>query len=232
MYKLGCKAWLEQDGRFILSAGRAELLRRIQRRRSLRTAAGEMGISYRHAWDMLRRMRMALGQPLVESARGGRERGRTTLTGSGEEVLRAYDSELRKLQRSSGPWLTVDAVMVRGQRIVLVRRRNPPFEGRLALPGGFVESGETVEEAVVREVREETGLRANVVRLLGVYSDPGRDPRGHTVSAVFELGIRGGKLKGGDDAAEAAFFPLDGLPPLAFDHSKVVDDYLRARRKT
>jgi 8-oxo-dGTP diphosphatase len=79
-------------------------------------------------------------------------------------------------------------------------------------------------------VREETGLRTRVVRLLGVYSDPERDPRGHTVSAVFLLEIAGGRLRGGDDAAEAAFFDIGKIPPLAFDHGKVVAEYLRTRR--
>ena len=114
--------------------------------------------------------------------------------------------------------------------LLLVKRGRPPFEGTYALPGGFVEAGETVEEAAVREVREETGLRTRVVRLLGVYSDPERDPRGHTVSAVFLLEMTGGRLKGGDDAAEAKFFEVGKLPPLAFDHEKVVADYLRTRR--
>jgi 8-oxo-dGTP diphosphatase len=99
-----------------------------------------------------------------------------------------------------------------------------------ALPGGFVEAGETVEEAVVRETLEETGLRTRVVRLLGVYSDPKRDPRGHTVSAVFELAATGGRLHGGDDAAAASFFDKDDLPPLAFDHDRVVADFLKGRK--
>jgi 8-oxo-dGTP diphosphatase len=123
----------------------------------------------------------------------------------------------------------VDAVLVRDGRILLVRRGRPPFEGMHALPGGFVEAGETVEQAVVREVREETGLQAPVERILGVYSDPKRDPRGHTVSVVFELGPGKGVPKGGDDAAAAGFFPLEALPPLGFDHGKVVADYLKTR---
>lgn len=226
MYKLGFKAWLEDDGRFILSEGRAELLRAIKKEESLRAAAAGLGISYRHAWGMLRKMRNAVRRPLARSARGGRDRGRTALTPAGEEVLRAYESGLRKLHRSAGPWLTVDAVIERNGEILLVKRGNPPFEGMHALPGGFVDSGETVEEAVVREMSEETGLRTEVVRVLGVYSDPKRDPRGHTVSVVFELKAKGGVPKAGDDAAEAAFFPLDRLPPLAFDHCRVVRDYM------
>ena len=102
------------------------------------------------------------------------------LTEAGERALRAYDSERRKLERTGGPWLTADGVVEKDGAILLVKRGRPPFEGKHALPGGFVEAGETVEEAVMRELREETGLRTRVVRLLGVYSDPERDPRGAT----------------------------------------------------
>ena len=229
MFKLGFKAWLEEDGRFVLSEGRADLLRAIKGQGSLRAAAAALGISYRHAWGMLRKMRLALGRPPVRSVRGGRARGLTELTAEGEQILLAYESGLRRLGRSGGPWLTVDAVIEKDGKILLVRRRNPPFEGMHALPGGFVESGETVEEAVVREIREETGLKTTIAGLLGVYSAPGRDPRGHTVSVVFELRSKSGSSRGGDDASEAAFFPLNGLPPLAFDHERVVRDHLRKR---
>ena len=230
MYRLGWKAWLEKDGRFVLSEGRSTLLRAVERRRSLREAASEQGISYRHAWAMLRAVGQAAGEPVIKSERGGKGRGRTVLTEAGEKLLCAYESEKRRLERSSGPWLTADGVVERDGALLLVKRGRPPFEGTYALPGGFVEAGETVEEAAVREVREETGLRTRVVRLLGVYSDPERDPRGHTVSAVFLLEMTGGRLKGGDDAAEAKFFEVGKLPPLAFDHEKVVADYLRTRR--
>jgi 8-oxo-dGTP diphosphatase len=230
MYRLGYKAWLEKDGRFVLSEGRAALLRAVEKRRSLREAASELGISYRHAWAMLRKTGEASGEPVIRSERGGKGRGRTVLTEAGEKALRAYDSERRRLERMGGPWLTVDAVIEKDGALLLVKRGRPPFEGSYALPGGFVEAGETVEEAVMREAREETGLRTRVSRLLGIYSDPERDPRGHTVSAVFVLEVAGGKLRGGDDAAEAAFFELGKLPPLAFDHDMVVADYLRTRR--
>lgn len=230
MFRLGFKAWLESDGKFVLSEGRADLLRAVEKRRSLRDAASELGISYRHAWAMLRKMGQALGEPVIQSERGGRDRGRTVLTAGGERALEAYDSELARLRRMDGPWLTVDAVIRKGESLLLVKRGRPPFEGDFALPGGFVESGETVEEAVTREVREETGLRTRVGRLLGLYSDPKRDPRGHTVSAVFELDVLGGKVRGGTDAADAAFFEIGNLPPLAFDHDRVVADYLKKRR--
>jgi len=115
-----------------------------------------------------------------------------------------------------------------GDRIVLVRRRNPP-EG-WALPGGFVETGETVETAAVREAAEETGLKVTLTALLGVYSDPSRDPRFHTVSTVY-VGRAEGVPRGGDDAAEARLFAEGDLPaPIAFDHGTILADYFRYKR--
>lgn len=128
------------------------------------------------------------------------------------------------------PSLTVDGIVLLEGQIVLIKRKNPPFRGMYALPGGFVEYGETAENAVVREVEEETGLKTKVNRLLGVYSAPDRDPRGHTVSVVFELDAQDGELKGGDDAAAADTFSLESLPELAFDHGKIISDYLNLIR--
>jgi len=122
------------------------------------------------------------------------------------------------------PSLTVDGIVILEDKLVLIKRARPPFEGMYALPGGFVEYGETVEEAVVREVREETGLGTTIKGLVGVYSDSDRDPRGHTISVVFELEVIDGELKGGDDAASAELFMLDNLPKLAFDHEKIIHD--------
>src|SRR5579885_1600020 len=102
-----------------------------------------------------------------------------------------------------GPALTVDGVVVENGAVLLIRRRHPPFAGHYALPGGFVDYGETVEAAVVREVREETGLDTAIDCLLGVYSDLHRDPRGHTVSVTYLLRRLGGTLAGADDADDA-----------------------------
>ena len=124
------------------------------------------------------------------------------------------------------PALTVDAIIMIGGKIVLVRRKNPPFKGCHALPGGFVEHGETVEAAAVREVEEETGLKTGILRLVGVYSDPKRDPRGHTVTVVFEMDVLDGELKAGDDASDAGLYSLKKLPELAFDHAKIINDFL------
>ncbi|MCK5038278.1 MAG: NUDIX hydrolase, partial [Thermoplasmata archaeon] len=98
------------------------------------------------------------------------------------------------------PALTVDAIILIDDKLLLIQRGNDPFKGYYALPGGFVEYGERVEEAVEREVKEETGLDAEVQELIGVYSAPDRDPRGHTISVVFHLEVIGGELKAGDDA--------------------------------
>jgi len=108
---------------------------------------------------------------------------------------------------------------------VAVVRQNEPFREMPALPGGFVELGETVETAVVREVEEETGLQTKVARLVGVYSDPDRDPRGHTVTLAYALEVVGGALKAGSDAANVALLDPDRLPPMAFDHTRIVADW-------
>ncbi len=126
--------------------------------------------------------------------------------------------------------LTVDAIIPYEGGIVLVRRKNEPFKGKYALPGGIVEYGERVEDAAVREAKEETGLKCKIERLVGVYSDPNRDPRGHFVSICFILIPVGGELKAGSDAEDVKVFKLEELPELAFDHEKMIKDaevYLR-----
>lgn len=122
------------------------------------------------------------------------------------------------------PRLTVDGIVCLPEGVVLITRGHGPFKGWYALPGGFVEH-ESTERAVVREVWEETGLRTEVDRLVGVYSQPGRDPRGHIVTVVYDLKIVGGRLVDGKP------FPLDELPPLAFDHQRIIDDWRRSARK-
>ncbi|XRO74697.1 NUDIX domain-containing protein [Methanocaldococcus sp. 28A] len=133
--------------------------------------------------------------------------------------------DLKKYKLYLHPAVAVDGIIVKDNKILLIKRKNNPFKGCYALPGGFVECGETVKEAVVREIREETGLITKVKSLLGVYSSPDRDPRGHVISIVFILDVIGGELKAGDDAKEAEFFDLNNLPKLAFDHKKIIEDY-------
>ena len=125
------------------------------------------------------------------------------------------------------PRITVDGLIVKNKTILLVERKYPPYEGKWALPGGFVEYKETVEDAVIRELFEETSLKTKIEYLLGVYSKPDRDPRGHTISVVYKLNIVNGDLKSGDDAKDAKFFDFDRLPELAFDHADIISDYLK-----
>ena len=146
------------------------------------------------------------------------------------------------------PMLTADCVVVRsGSEVLLVRRGGEPFKGCWALPGGFMEMDETIEHCAVRELEEETGLRfaERDLSLIGVYSAPGRDPRGRTVTAAFrvengerrtesgetpqscgQLPLGRGAVEpvAGDDAAEIRWWPLNALPPLAFDHAEIVSD--------
>ena len=131
------------------------------------------------------------------------------------------------------PALTTDCVVVDAkQRVLLVRRKNPPFKGKYALPGGFVDVGETVEDACRRELEEETGVEVGRLTLLGVYSDPSRDPRGHTCSIVFLARVARATPKAGDDAAAAEWVENWSRLELAFDHAKILADARRALRKT
>jgi len=124
------------------------------------------------------------------------------------------------------PALTTDCVILDGRgRVLLIRRGNPPFEGGYALPGGFVETGETVENACRREVLEEVGIEVGDLRLVGVYSDPARDPRGHTVSVAYLAVLpRASVPRAGSDAAGAEWVEDWRALTLAFDHAQILAD--------
>lgn len=129
------------------------------------------------------------------------------------------------------PFPTVDVVVYRPHEgILLIARKNPPLGW--ALPGGFIDYGESAEQAALREAREETGLVVRIRALLGVYSRPDRDPRFHTMSVVFWVDADEGVVPcAGDDAAKARFFPLASLPEImAFDHREIVGDFVKRVR--
>lgn len=125
---------------------------------------------------------------------------------------------------SSGPALAVDCVIFHHGAVVLVKRKYEPFKGRYALPGGAVEIGETVEEACRREMMEEIGLPIENLRLIGVYSKPDRDPRGHTVSIAYLADADVSGLRAGSDAAAAELMKSWRDVDLAFDHQHIVRD--------
>ena len=129
--------------------------------------------------------------------------------------------------------VSVDMIIEKHGKILLVTRGHEPFKGKLAFPGGFVNYGEKVEDAAVREAKEETDLSISLKAILGVYSESNRDPRGHTITTVFVANVVSGEVKAGDDAAEAKFYSLADLDigQLSFDHSRILKDYLKWKRK-
>lgn len=125
------------------------------------------------------------------------------------------------------PTPTADIILQRDSKILMVRRKKDPFKGQLALPGGFINEGETAEEAARREAIEETSLEVEPIEILGVYSDPKRDPRKHIMSTVFVGIIVGGSDKAGDDAESIEWVELGTIEKqeIAFDHAQILRDY-------
>jgi 8-oxo-dGTP diphosphatase len=131
-------------------------------------------------------------------------------------------------EKLRGPLLTVDIIIELPRGIVLIERKNPPHGW--ALPGGFVDYGESLETAAIREAKEETSLDVRLIEQFYTYSDPGRDPRHHTVSTVF-IASANGVPRGADDAETAEVFSEDRLPtPVAFDHGRILSDYFRFKK--
>lgn len=139
---------------------------------------------------------------------------------------------MRPVPLPNTPSLTADCVVVDARRrVLLVRRKHPPFRGAYALPGGFVELGETVEAACRRELHEETGVKARKLHLIGVYSNPTRDPRGHTCSVAFLARVARAQATAGDDAAAAEWVKDWRKCDLAFDHRQILTDAQKLLRK-
>lgn len=134
--------------------------------------------------------------------------------------------------RYRNPIPVVDAIIEKESKLVLINRAIEPYKGKLAFPGGHVDYGETVEDATAREVKEETSLDVRLSDILGVYSEPGRDPREHRMTIVFVAEIIGGSLKAGSDARFAGFYDMRKLnkDDLAFDHFKIIEDYLKYKK--
>jgi len=131
-------------------------------------------------------------------------------------------------QEKNNPLVTVDIIIEIDQGIVLIERKNPPHGW--ALPGGFVDYGESLEHAAVREAKEETSLDVQLIEQFHTYSDPGRDPRHHTISTVF-IARAAGTPTGADDAARAALFTESALPaPIVFDHAQILRDYFKYKK--
>jgi len=135
---------------------------------------------------------------------------------------------------SSRPF-ACDSILIIDNQILLVKRGHEPSKGFWALPGGLIEENETAETCLVREMKEETGLDVVPVTLVGIYSDPARDPKRKVIAAAYLVkrtsGVGDSEPRAGDDAAEVAWFPLTSLPKLAFDHEKIIRDAI-SRMKT
>lgn len=129
------------------------------------------------------------------------------------------------VEKYRNPLPTVDVIIALEKGIVLIRRRHPPYGW--ALPGGFVNYGESLEAAAIREAKEETSLEVELISQFGAYSNPGRDPRHHSITVVFTALARG-EPEAADDAVDIGIFNQDGLPQeLAFDHGEILRDYFQ-----
>lgn len=129
------------------------------------------------------------------------------------------------------PAVTADCVVIAKEnepKVLLIQRGNEPFKGQWAFPGGFMNMDETTEQCAVRELEEETVLKVTEIKQIGAYSKVDRDPRGRTVTVAYLVVIdKAEAVKGGDDAAKAQWFPISGLPKLAFDHEEIMKDAQR-----
>jgi 8-oxo-dGTP diphosphatase len=229
-FEIDCEITLKKKGEAIIDARRASLLQKIIDTGSLDTATEEMGVSLGQAKVWLQSIENATGSNVVTF----NSDGKVLLTESGKALLEEFRTKSRMAASQvqnlwKKPWVTADGIVVIDDHVVLIKRGREPFKGMFALPGGIVEYGETAEECVVREFEEETGLKTEVLDLVGVYSAASRDPRGHFITLAFNLRPVGGSLRGGDDAEEAAMFSINDLPVLAADHKVILSDALMGR---
>ena len=233
------KLWLKKSNTSVIGEGRARLLLAIQNEGSITKAAQSMNMSYRHAWGIIKSISESIGKDVVRTTRGGSAGGGAKLTKVGQQILKQYEDNASEIQKllmyGPRPALAVDGVIFdKASNLILIRRKNPPYKGMLALPGGFVENNETTEDAVMREVKEELGIKTRIKRLVGVYSDPTRDPRQHVVSVVYELVPLSEEFKAGDDAKSferVAKNELEGNIELAFDHEEIISNVLSKKER-
>ena len=133
------------------------------------------------------------------------------------------------------PAVTVDVAVITTEqepKVLLIQRGNEPYKGHWAFPGGFMDMDETTEQCAIRELEEETGLQISEVKQIGAYSKVDRDPRGRTITVAYIARIANAeKVNGQDDAAKAEWFPINNLPPLAFDHEDIMKDAIELLQK-
>lgn len=133
------------------------------------------------------------------------------------------------------PAVTADVAVITTEqepKVLLIQRGNEPYKGHWAFPGGFMDMDETTEQCAIRELEEETGLQISEVKQIGAYSKVDRDPRGRTITVAYIARIANAeKVNGHDDAAKAEWFPINNLPPLAFDHEDIMKDAIELLQK-
>jgi len=231
------RLWFEdENGNYLMGEGLYLLLKNIKEYGNLSKAVKLMNMSYRNGWGKIRDVEERTGKKIIESTRGGKLKGETKLTEFGEELLNSYkryDDVLGYYisRPFKVPSLTVDGILIENGSVLLIKRRNDPFKDFYALPGGFVEYGETVEQALEREMMEELSVEVKISSIVGIYSSPDRDPRDHTISIAYLIERIDGVPSPGDDAAEVKFFDLKKLPNLAFDHGLILHDAIKAYKK-
>lgn len=230
MAELVVQTRLEEDGVLLMNDRFRGLMVAVESGLSLKKAATQADLSTSSVSRWRSQVRAQRGSDPLQ-----RRGSRLQASILGAALLEEFEHrkaahEAHEVPKLRAPLLAVDGVVLVEGKLVAIRRRYDPFRDHYALPGGIVEYGESAEEAAVREVREETGLETRVVSLIGVYSRPDRDPRGHVVSAVYELESIGGTLASGSDAAAVELIDLETPPEMAFDHETIIAEFRVKRR--